>query len=72
MLDDRAVFLERWQKFLLTVLSDEAVAQKSVRGTLRDAVRQWNGHASIDSVAYRIVRCFRFHSGSERVARPVL
>ncbi|MEJ1973824.1 MAG: penicillin acylase family protein [Lacunisphaera sp.] len=66
-LDDRAVFLERWQQFLVMVLSDDAVAQKSARGGLRDAVRQWNGQASIDSVAYRIVRCFRLH-----VARKVL
>jgi penicillin amidase len=69
MLDDRAVFLERWQQFMLTVLTDEAVAQKVARSGLRDAVRQWNGHASVDSAAFRIVRCFRFHV-SERVLAP--
>ena len=58
-LDDRAAFLERWQKFLLATLTDGAVAEKSARGELRDAVRQWSGHASIDSAAYRLVRTWR-------------
>jgi penicillin amidase len=58
-LDDRAVFLERWQKFLLATLTDGAVAEKSNRAELRDAVRQWNGHASPDSAAYRLVRAWR-------------
>ena len=60
-LDDRAVFLTRWQKFLLEVLTDEAVAQKKSRADLRAAVRQWGGHASIDSVAFRAVKAFRGH-----------
>jgi penicillin amidase len=58
-LDDRALFLARWQKLFLTVLSDEAVAKKSDRGELRDAVKQWDGRASIDSAAYRLVRLWR-------------
>ncbi len=58
-LDDRAVFLERWQKFLLATLTDGAVAEKRTRGELRDAVRQWSGHASTDSAAYRLVRTWR-------------
>jgi penicillin amidase len=60
-LDDRARFLERWKDFLLTVLTDEAVAAKKSRGELRDTVKQWNGHASVDSAAYRIVCGFRAH-----------
>jgi penicillin amidase len=59
-LDDRAVFLERWQNFLLATLTDDAVAARGARGELREAVRQWNGHASPDSAAYRIVRAWRF------------
>ncbi len=58
-LDDRAVFLERWQKFLLATLTDAAVAGNKDRAALRDAVRTWDGHASIDSAAYRIVRAWR-------------
>ena len=68
-LDDRAVYLERWQKFLLTVLTDEAVARKSARGEMRDAVRQWSGHAAIDSAAYRIVRGFH-NKVADRVLAP--
>ena len=58
-LDDRAVFLERWQKLLLSVLDDPAVAGRRDRADLRDAVRQWQGRASTDSAAYRIVRAWR-------------
>ena len=68
-LDDRAVFLERWQKFLLQVLTDDAVTKKSARGELRASVQTWNGHASTDSAAYRIVRGFRLHL-AERVLAP--
>jgi penicillin amidase len=57
-LDDRALFLERWEKVLLAVLNDEAVAKNRLRGEMRDAVRQWNGHAGVDSAAYRLVRSF--------------
>ena len=58
-LDDRALFLDRWQKFFLATLTDAAVAEKHARGELRDAVRQWSGHASPDSAAYRLVRAWR-------------
>jgi len=61
MLDDRAVFITRWQELLAGALTDDAVARKGARGKLRDAVRQWNGRASVDSAAYRIVRAFRYH-----------
>ena len=67
-LDDRAKFLERWQKFLLAVLDDEAVARKPARGELRDAVREWNGHAAPGSAAYRIVRAFRGHAATRALA----
>lgn len=67
-LDDRAVFLERWQKFLLEVLTDEAVAGNKSRAALRDAVRQWGGRASTDSVAYRVVKAFRGHVTARALA----
>jgi penicillin amidase len=68
-LDDRALFLARWQKLLLEVLTDGAVAGNKSRGRLRDAVREWNDHACIDSAAYRIVRSFRGHT-AERAFAP--
>lgn len=58
-LDDRALFLTRWQQRLLQVLGDAAPAGSRGRADLRDAVRDWNGLASVDSAAYRIVRAWR-------------
>lgn len=58
-LDDRAAFLERWQKLLLDTLTTEAVAADPRRGELRKRVEDWGGHASIDSVGFRAVRTFR-------------
>ena len=68
-LDDRALFLDRWQKFFLAVLDPEAVAQQSARAGLRDAVRAWSGRAGTDSAAYRLVRAFRRHV-AERTFAP--
>ena len=68
-LDDRALYLERWQKVLLAVLTDEAVAKNRARKELRDVVRQWNGRASIDSSAYRSVRWFH-QKLAERAFEP--
>lgn len=58
-LDDRALFLERWQRLLLEVLDDAAVAENPERAELRQLVADWDGHAAIGSVSYRLVRAFR-------------
>jgi penicillin amidase len=58
-LDDRAVFLERWQGLLLETLTSEAVAADSRRGALKRQVENWGGRAAIDSVGFRAVRAFR-------------
>lgn len=62
-LDDRALFLERWQRLL----------QRTLAGTndpglleLARATDHWEGHARPDAVAYRLVRAFR-----SEVARTV-
>jgi len=68
-LDDRALFLDRWQKFLLEILTDDAVARNKAFGELRNTVRQWNGHAAVDSAAYRLVKNFRNHA-AERAFAP--
>lgn len=68
-LDDRALFLERWQKFMLTVLTDDAVAAKSARRELREAVRDWDGRAGVDSAGYRLVRLWRLRL-ADRVFAP--
>ncbi len=58
-LDDRAVFLEPWQKLLIQVLSDEAIKDNPQRAQVRELVSQWNARASVDSVGYRFVWSFR-------------
>ena len=58
-LDDRALFLARWQSRLLATLTPKVVAQKESRSKLRALVEKWEGHASIDSVSYRLVRAWR-------------
>lgn len=68
-LDDRGLYLNRWQELLLAVLNDQAVAEKSARGEMRELVRAWGGRASIDSAGYRLVRNFRIKV-TERVLAP--
>jgi penicillin amidase len=58
-LDDRAVFLDRWQKLLLQALTPEVTAEKPVRAKLRGYVEKWEGRASVDAVSYPIARMFR-------------
>jgi penicillin amidase len=66
-LDDRALFLARWQKLLLELLTPEAVAKDPRRAEARRLVEAWGGRAAIESVGYRVVRAFR-----ERVRGLVL
>jgi len=58
-LDDRALFLSRWQELALQILDSEAVKNNSDRIEARRLVESWGGRATIDSVGYRIVRAFR-------------
>ncbi len=67
-LDDRALFLERWQKRLLGLLTAEATAGKPLRAEARALVERWGGHASIDSAGYRIVRAFRLRVAKDAFA----
>ena len=66
-LDDEARFLERWQGLLLDVLAPSVGKDNARRTELRKYVETWGGHASIDSVGYRMVADFR-----ERVVCAVL
>lgn len=67
-LDDRALFLERWQRLLLALLTPEAVAKDARRAEARRLVDEWGGRASVDSVGYRIVRAFRLRAAEDAVA----
>ncbi len=63
-LDDKAVFLNRWQGLLLETLSEEAIEADPRRGELRKAVENWGERAAVDSVGFRVVRAFhdKLHS----------
>ncbi|WP_346836387.1 penicillin acylase family protein [Microbulbifer sp. SAOS-129_SWC] len=53
-LDDRAVFLQRWQQALMQLVDGNANYRD-----VRAQVQNWGGRASADSVGYRIVRNYR-------------
>lgn len=57
-LDDRALFLARWQRLLLSLLDEASLAAHAQRAEFRRLVAAWNARASIDSVGYRLVRAF--------------
>jgi penicillin amidase len=59
MRDDRGLFLDPWQKLLISILTPERVGEKRSRAELLSLVQPWEGRASIDSVSYRLVRAFR-------------
>jgi penicillin amidase len=69
-LDDRALLLGRWQKLLQATLTSDAVATNKGRAGLRRLIDQWNGRASIDSVAYYLVRRWRGFV-AERALGPI-
>ena len=66
-LDDTALFLERWRTVALDALTQgsagtpaEPADRQAERGEFRRLVEStWTGHASPESVAYRLVRTFR-------------
>lgn len=59
-LDDRAIFLTRWQQFLLEkVLTEKQLATTPSWHEVKDILTDDALSASVDSVAYRIVRNFR-------------
>ena len=58
-LDDRAIFLDRWQSLLLDTLDDAAANGDEQRAAYRRLVADWKPRASTDSVGYRLVRSFR-------------
>lgn len=58
-LDDRAVFLERWQRLLLGTLDEDALRDHPKRAELKRLVAAWSPRAATDSVGYRMVRSFR-------------
>lgn len=61
-LDERAIFLQRWQRFLLEkVLTPAAIIEHPAWKMVKDIVDDEHLCACIDSVAYRLVRNFRLN-----------
>lgn len=56
-LDDEARFLSRWHRLFMAVL--EPYHADARRVALQEALSSWEGRASVDSVAYRLVRELR-------------
>jgi penicillin amidase len=56
-LDDRALFLARWKDLFALALN--RAPKTAERKAIEDALVDWNGEASIDSVSYRIVKAWR-------------
>lgn len=55
-LDDRAVFLERWNR----LLRETAASMPDADGAaIAEVAADWSGHAAIDSSSYRLTRAFR-------------
>jgi penicillin amidase len=55
-LDDRALFLAHWRQLLELTLNQAEAAPW--RAEMQRALKDWDGHASTPSVAYRLVRAF--------------
>ena len=62
-LDEQAVFLQRWQQFILnTVLTKQVLAQHNNFQQVKNLLEKTGDlRASIDSVSYRLVRNFRIN-----------
>ncbi|MGH8171979.1 MAG: penicillin acylase family protein, partial [Rhodanobacteraceae bacterium] len=56
-LDDRAEFLQHWKDLLALELNRAPKSELHLK--MEKALADWSGHASIDSVAYRLVRAWR-------------
>ena len=69
-LDNRAVFLERWQKLALATLDAER-AKDPLLAEARTFVANWGGRAAVDSVGFRLVKAFRV-AVSDRAFAPLI
>ncbi len=61
-LDDRALFLARWQALLLRLLDEQSLQQRPRRAEFRAPDRGLGtARASVESVGYRLVRAYHEH-----------
>ncbi|MCC7374029.1 MAG: penicillin acylase family protein [Verrucomicrobiales bacterium] len=71
--DDRAAFLDRWQKRLLDSVrqAPDPVVPQTQKAALIRLLENWQGRASVDSVGYRLTRSFRYQV-HRRVMDPLV
>ena len=67
-LDNRAVFLERWQVQALATLNDASLSKDPLLSEAKTLVTNWGGRAAVDSVGYRIVKAFRLATLDRAIA----
>ncbi len=70
-LDNRAVFLDRWQALALATLDDAGLARDERMREADVLVANWGGRAAVDSVGYRIVKAFRLAT-LDRAMAPLI
>ncbi len=70
-LDDEALYLARWRELLMSTLGDPAVEGQPTLEELREIVRGWDGHASVNAAGYRLLREFR-RVVTTMVVNPIL
>jgi len=63
--DDHAQFFMRWRDLLLATLEQQPIASHPRSKEVASMLRTWDGRASTNSAAYRVLRAFR--DGVERV-----
>ena len=59
--DDRALYLDRWQKLMLSVLAKGSPGKPAWQEA-KELVASWGGRAAVDSQGYRLVRGFRAYA----------
>ncbi|MBW7894332.1 MAG: penicillin acylase family protein [Opitutaceae bacterium] len=67
-LDDRTPLLDRWHELMLASLPADDAGKRHTG--LRQALADWTGRATVDSVSYRLVRDFR-RQVAQRVFEPI-
>lgn len=58
-LDTRVPDLDRWCKLMIALIDDKAVVEQPELGPVRALLEVWDGHATIDSQAYPLIRSFQ-------------
>ena len=70
-LDNRALFLDRWQKLALATLDEPTLAKAPLLREAKGFIESWGARAQSTSVGYRIVKAFRLAT-LDRAMAPLI